>query len=188
MTGDGWTKSGGVWTKNGKSASFTLQSTAGDKRRELTEQIIQEEMRAAGFKMTIKNPSADNLFNKILPAGAYQMALYGYSATDLNPGLCDIFCSDQIPSKANDFSGQNTQWTNIPALDVPLQEVKTNFNQPQRIAASKQADQIMAQNQVSLPLDPLPNIALWSDQLTGPIGDNPILGMYWNMQDWRLAG
>jgi peptide/nickel transport system substrate-binding protein len=188
MSGDGWTKTGGYWTKNGKTAAFTLQSTAGDKRRALTEQIIQEEMRTAGFKMSIKNPSADNLFNKVLPAGAYQVALYGLSASDLNPSLCDIFCSDQIPSKANDFSGQNYQWTNIPALDTQLKEVQTNFDEQQRIAASKQGDQLTAQNQVSLPLDPLPNIALWSKQITGPVGDNPILSMYWNLFDWRLAG
>ena len=42
MTGDGWKKgSDGIWAKNGKRASFTITTTAGNKRRELTEQIIQ---------------------------------------------------------------------------------------------------------------------------------------------------
>ena len=46
MTGDGWTKNGsGIWTKNGKTASMTIDSTADNKRRELTEQIVQQEAR-----------------------------------------------------------------------------------------------------------------------------------------------
>jgi peptide/nickel transport system substrate-binding protein len=188
MEGDGWTKEGGYWEKNGKQAAFTIKSTAGDKRRELTEQILQEMLREAGFKLTIKNLSADDLFDKVLPDGNYQLSLYGQGNTDLNPSLCSIACSDQIPSPENDNSGQNVQRINVPGLDELLQQVDSDFDQSSRIAASKQADELMAENQVSLPLDPLPNIALWRDRITGPVGDHPILSMFWNMYDWRLAG
>ena len=70
MQADGWAKNGGgIWAKGGKTAAFTIKSTAGNKRRELTEQILQEQLKAAGFKLTIQNPSADDLFGKVLPAG-----------------------------------------------------------------------------------------------------------------------
>ncbi len=114
MQADGWTKKNGYWTKNGKTAAFTIKTTAGNKRRELTEQILQEQLKAGGFKLTIKNPSADDLFGKVLPAGDYQMSLYAQTATSLNPGLCTIACSSNIPSKKNDFGGQNWQWINVP--------------------------------------------------------------------------
>jgi peptide/nickel transport system substrate-binding protein len=189
MQGDGWAKNDdGIWAKDGKAAAFTIKSTAGNKRRELTEQILQEQLKAAGFKMSIKNPSADDLFNKVLPAGDYQVSLYAQTATSLNPGLCSIACSSAIPSKANDFSGQNYQRIDIPTLDPLLETVETNFVQSERITASKQADQVMAQEQVSLPLDPLPNISLWNDSISGPVGDNPLLSMFWNMHLWSLAG
>jgi len=189
MQGDGWAKNDdGIWEKEGKVAKFQIQSTAGNKRRELTEQILQEQLREAGFTMTIKNPSAEDLFNKILPAGDYQLSLYAQTATSLNPGLCSIACSSSIPSEENDNSGQNYQRINIPTLDPLLETVETNFVQAERIAASKQADQIMAQEQVSLPLDPLPNISLWQDTIGGPVGDNPITSMFWNMHLWTLAG
>jgi hypothetical protein len=29
---------------------------------------------------------------------------------------------------------------------------------------------------------------MWRDEITGPIGDNPILSMFWNMQEWSMAG
>jgi peptide/nickel transport system substrate-binding protein len=188
MQGDGWAKSGDYWAKGGKTAAFVIKSTAGNKRRELTEQILQEQFKAAGFKLTIQNPSADDLFGKVLAAGNYQMSLYAQTATSLNPGLCAIACSDNIPSKANQFGGQNWQRINIPTLDPLLKQVDSTFVQSERITASKQADQIMAQDQVSLPLDPLPNISLWSDKISGPVGDNPLLSMFWNMNEWTVSG
>jgi peptide/nickel transport system substrate-binding protein len=187
MQGDGWTKKGGYWTKDGKTAALTIQTTAGNKRRELTEQILQEQLKAGGFKLSIKNPSADDLFGKVLPAGNYQIALYGQTATSLNPGLCAIACSTNIPAKANDFAGQNWQWIDIPTLDPLLQTVDTSIVTQERIDASKQGDQVMAQDQVSLPLDPLPNIALWSKKISGPVSDNPLLSMFWNLHLWTVA-
>ena len=188
MQGDGWTKSGSYWTKGGKTAAFVIKSTAGNKRRELTEQILQEQLKQQGFKLTIQNPSADDLFGKVLADGNYQLSLYAQTATSLNPGLCPIACSKNIPSKANEFGGQNWQRINIPTLDPLLQTVDTSIVQSERIAASKQADQVMAQDQVSLPVDPLPNISLWSDKISGPVGDNPILSMFWNINEWTLSG
>src|SRR3990172_5896460 len=45
MTGDGWEKNAdGVWEKDGETASFSIQTTAGNKRRELTEQVLQQQM------------------------------------------------------------------------------------------------------------------------------------------------
>ena len=53
---------------------------------------------------------------------------------------------------------------------------------------SSELDNDASQDQVSLPLDPLPNISLWSDKISGPVGDNPILSMFWNMNEWTLSG
>ena len=136
--------------------------------------------------MSIKNPSADDLFDKVLPSGDYQASLYAQTATSLNPGLCAIACSSNIPSKANDNTGQNYQRIDVPTLDPLLQKVDTDFVQSERISASKQADQVMAQEQVSLPLDPLPNISMWNDRVKGPVNDNPILSMFWNIYAWSL--
>jgi peptide/nickel transport system substrate-binding protein len=46
MNGDGWQKnSQGIWEKNGKPAAFTLESLSGNKRRDLTAQTIQSQLR-----------------------------------------------------------------------------------------------------------------------------------------------
>ncbi len=188
MTGDGWTKQGGVWTKNGKKAAFSVSSTAGNKRRELTEQILQVQLADAGFKLTITNKSADDLFGTILGAGTYQMSIYAQQATTLNPGLCSIACTKNIPTKANGQTGNNLSRISVPAADPLLETVDTEAQVAPRAAAGKQADRLLAEAQVSLPLDPLPNVVLWSDKIGGPVGDNPVLSMFWNMNAWTLSG
>jgi len=70
MEGDGWAKgSDGIWAKDGAKAEFSIQSTTGNARRELTQQIMQEQLKTAGFEVTINNQKAGDLFGQILPAG-----------------------------------------------------------------------------------------------------------------------
>ncbi len=186
MTGDGWAKgSDGIWAKDGKKAAFAIRSTTGNKRRELTEQILQEQLKKAGFKLTIENQSASDLFGTTLAAGDYQVSLYAQTATSLQPGLCSIMCASNIPSPANDNSGQNWQRVDT-AANEPLLQVDTNLDDAARKSNAKQADQILAEQQVSLPLDPLPNILLWSKKIVGPVHDDPVLGMFGNIYQWGL--
>jgi peptide/nickel transport system substrate-binding protein len=187
MTSDGWKKNGsGIWAKNGKTATVTINSTTENKRRELTEQIIQQQVRDQGFDLKIKNQTAADLFGKTLPTGNYQLGLYAQQATSLEPGLCSIMCSTNIPSKANGNSGQNWTWTKIPAMDPLLETVDNSSDDNARIAASKEADRIMGQNMVSLPIDPLPDVSIWSTRIDGVKGDNPVFSMFWNLTEWSL--
>ena len=39
---------------------------------------------------------------------------------------------------------------------------------------------------VALPLDPLPDICIWSTKVVGPVSDNPIEGMFWNIDQWGI--
>ncbi len=188
MTGAGWTKgSDGIWTKGGQRASFTFNSTAGNKRRELTETVLQQQLKDAGFEMKIDNKKAGDLFGQILPAGNYTAALYAQVVTSLTPGLCSIMCSKNIPSAANQNSGQNWTRTNVPDVDKQEEIVDTNPDDSARKTAAAQGDKDMAQAQVTLPLDPLPDICIWSKKVVGPISDNAIMGMFWNIDQWGVT-
>ena len=52
--------------------------------------------------------------------------------------------------------------------------------------ADKQAMKVLADNNVALPIDPLPNILLWSKRIVGNISDHPVYSMFWNMETWGL--
>ena len=70
MTGAGWAKgSDGIWAKGGTKASFSLKTTEGNKRREITAQVVQQELKTAGFDMKIVTRPAGDLFGQDLPNG-----------------------------------------------------------------------------------------------------------------------
>jgi peptide/nickel transport system substrate-binding protein len=187
MTGAGYAKgSDGIWAKGGKKVAFVMQSTAGNKRRELTEQVLQQQLKTAGFAMTIQNQKSGDLFGKILPAGTYQASLYAQTATTLDPTISAIASSVNIPSPANGNSGQNWQRINVPGLDDQLNTLDTNLDDSTRAAAGKKGDDLMAAAQVSLPLDPLPNIGLYGPKIKGDFSVNVISGPWWNMNTWTV--
>jgi peptide/nickel transport system substrate-binding protein len=189
MEGDGWTKNdNGFWEKGGRQADIEFITTAGNARRELTQQVVQEQAAEAGFNITIANQEAGTFFGETLPNGDYQLGLYAQVLTTLDPSLCNLFCSKNIPSEENQFAGQNWQRVNIPELDPLLETVDNSLDEEERSTAGKEADAIMAENAISIPLDPLPNILLWSDNILGPVEDNPVLGPFHKMHLWGLAG
>ena len=186
MSGDGWTKgSDGIWAKDGKRAAFTIVTTAGNKRRELTEQIIQPMLKAAGFDMTIKNTTLDDLLNN-MSSGNYDVTLLSQSLTSVVPGLCSILCTENIPGPKNDNSGNNWSFASVPAADVQMRIVDTSLDDSARKEAAAKADDILADYNVALPLDPLPDILIWDKKVVGPVSDNPIEGMFWNIDQWGV--
>jgi peptide/nickel transport system substrate-binding protein len=189
MTGAGYAKgSDGIWAKGGKKVSFALNSTAGNKRREATEEILQQQLAAAGFEMTIDNKKAGDLFGTILPAGDFQVGLYAQTATTLNPSLSSTQSSVNIPSAANNNSGQNWTRVNVPGLDDFLQTVDTEPDEAKRAEAAKKADDLTAEYMVTLPLDPLPNMGFYGSKITGDFSINTVQGPWWNIATWSVAG
>ena len=67
-----------------------------------------------------------------------------------------------------------------------LETVDTNTDDSARKTAAAQADQSLASDVAALPMDPLPDIAIWNKKVVGPIGDNAIMGMFWNINQWGL--
>jgi peptide/nickel transport system substrate-binding protein len=185
MKGDGWAKgSDGIWAKGGKKATFTLKTTQGNKRRQLTATALQSELKAAGFDMKIQFRTPADLFGKDGPAGDFDVALYAQQATTIVPGLCNVMCSKNIPGPSNDNNGQNWTHTNDPEIDKQETIVDNSLDEQAQKDASKAGDDQMAKIATSLPLDPLPDIVIWSKKILGPVGDHAILAPWWNLNEW----
>ncbi|MBM3672575.1 MAG: peptide ABC transporter substrate-binding protein [Actinobacteria bacterium] len=191
MTSDGWEKNAdGFWEKDGEQADIVIQSTEGNARRALTEEILQELLGNAGFNLTIENHSAGDLFGQNLPNGDFQVGLYAQVATQLEPGNCSIFCSYNIPTEDNEFSGQNWTRTDLPQIDPLLETVGSSSDSDEVAAANKKADKISAKFLISLPLDPLPNISLWSKDIKGinkKAPDSGVFALFWNLAEWTKS-
>jgi peptide/nickel transport system substrate-binding protein len=189
MEGDGWSKdSDGVWAKGGETATFSIKTLAGNKRRDLTVQVLQSQLADAGFEMTIDQVTPADLFGTIAPQGEFQAGLWALVDTFPDPTLSSTFSSVNIPSEANGYSGINFYRTDIEGLDDMLGQVDSEVDPDARIAVSQEADALIAENVPSLPLDAVPNVLLWSDTVGGPLQINPVEGPFWNLAEWGLAG
>jgi peptide/nickel transport system substrate-binding protein len=187
MSADGWSRgSDGIWAKNGQKASLQVATTAGDENRELTQQLWQSQLRQAGFDLQIKNASADVLFSKMIPKGRFGVGLYAQVGTP-DPGLCVVFCSQNIPSKKNNFSGMNYTRLASPAIDTPWAAADTELDSVKRVSSVKQGQSALADEAVSIPLFQLPTVFVYNpDKIGGPLQDNTVEGPFFNLEQWFL--
>ena len=187
LTASGYAKNPqGIYAKGGQELSFAIHTTEGNQRRKLTLETLQKQLQDAGWKVELKFVPAGDLFGTIGPEGTFQAALYAQVLTTLDPGNCLLFCSENIPTTANGNSGNNWTRTNIKTADPLLRNVDLELDEDKRIESSKKSEKLLAEDATSYPLDPLPNIFLWSDKLGGDIDENPIMGPFWTLSKWGL--
>ncbi len=191
MTGDGWTKGAdGIWAKGGTKAALELKTTTGNKRRQLTAQILQTQWQSAGFALTVTPEKAGVLFGQDLPGGNFQIGLYAQTPADDDPGQCVIWCSKNIPTAANGNSGQNWDRINDPNLDKPWADADTNLSDSARVTDASQGTAILADLVPALPVDPFPDIlVINSDKLgtqQGTFQHNFAYGPFTYLNYWFL--
>jgi peptide/nickel transport system substrate-binding protein len=171
MTGDGWTKgSDGIWTKNGQKAALELKTTTGNKRRQLTSQIIQTEWQQAGFQLTVTPEKASVLFGQDGPSGNFQVALYAQTPTDDDLSQCNLWCTKNIPGPSNGNAGINWYRITDPTLDKVWEDADVNLNQSQRVNDAHQGQAQLATLAVGFPIDPFPDIVVVNSDKIGVAG------------------
>jgi peptide/nickel transport system substrate-binding protein len=189
LEGSGWTKgSDGIYAKGGKRFSVEYSTTAGNKTREDTQQLVKEKAKAAGIELVIKNFPATQLFEDKLPKRDFTLAEYAQVASP-DPTVTAILAADQIPSAANGNSGQNfLGWKNAQATALMKESDKT-IDHAKRRDLIQQVNKLERQDLPWLPLFAKPLILVWhDDRLAGPIGDytTSSSGGFFNMYDWSL--
>ena len=58
-----------------------------------------------------------------------------------------------------------------------------------RVPAARAGQRAAADEVLALPISPVPDVGIWSSaKLRGPIADNAVYSMFWNMNEWALVG
>jgi peptide/nickel transport system substrate-binding protein len=191
----GWVRGAdGVRAKGGVTLSFTIGTTTGNKAREFTEQIIQEQLKKIGIKLTIKN-SPDMLDTKIVGFD-YETILFAWVGAPDPYSNNVIWLSGAIPERCSprlakaeecDYSGLNYTKTRDPALDEILNATDREPDPVKRAALYNQADLQIAQNDVTVvPLFQKPTQLGYRNTISG-VRDNPTTdGFTWNIEEWSI--
>ena len=189
MTGDGWKKGAdGIWEKGGKKAEIENSTTAGNKRRELTQEILTSQWKEAGFSLKVNNTKAATLFGEWGPKGIFTTAIYAQVPPSTDPGLCSVFCTASIPTPEKP---SGTNWTRLSdsTIDEPMTAAGQELDPDKRKVLMDKAHAAIAEGVPGIPIDPFPDIIIYnSTKLKGPIDHNFVYGPWHNVNEWFCAG
>jgi peptide/nickel transport system substrate-binding protein len=180
--------SDGYWQANygpqkGKDLTFTIQSTSGNAVRAQTEELFQANMKAIGIKINVQNYDASTFFGTNLPGGTYQIAEFAWFSTPFVSGNQSLYCS----YTNTQHCGEN--WTHSANAHVD-QLITTGISAPSQTKENSdfnEADAILWQNMVTLPLYQQPAYFAWTNSLKGVIPNASNDGITWNAENWTMS-
>ncbi len=150
----GWTPGPDGICRNpaGQRLSIEFGTTAGNKLRELTQQVLQNQWKAACVEVTIKNEPPRSFFGETVKKRLFPgMAMYGWSS-----GVGDsprrTLGSDNIPTQANNFGGSNSVAFSDPKMDADIAAAETELDPEKQLQIWADMQQIYATQMPVLPL------------------------------------
>jgi peptide/nickel transport system substrate-binding protein len=136
---------------DGKILSLELATTAGNRSRELVEQVLQSQWKKIGVDIRIHNEPARVLFGETIPHRHFELAMYAWSSAPENEPR-SIFHSQEIPGAANAYAGQNAVGYDNPEMDRIIDTLETELDPVKRKALWAEAQVLYATDLPSLPL------------------------------------
>ena len=165
----GWSiKNRGVRTNaKGQELTFEIMTTAGNRTRELVQQILQSQWKAVGFDIKIKNEPARVFFGRTMTERRYLgLGMYAWMSSPENVPRTTLH-SEHIPTKANNFSGQNYTSFKNAEIDELLETIETQLDKSKRKELWRRLQHIYANELPVLPLYFRANAYILPKWLTG---------------------
>ena len=165
----GWNiRKRGVRTNaKGQKLTFEIMTTAGNRTRELVEQILQSQWKAVGFDIKIKNEPARVFFGQTMTERRYSgLGMYAWMSSPENVPRTTLH-SEHIPTKANNFAGQNYTSFKNAEMDELLETIEIQLDKSKRKKMWKRLQHIYANELPVLPLYFRANAYILPKWLTG---------------------
>ncbi|MCB0878948.1 MAG: peptide ABC transporter substrate-binding protein, partial [Thermoleophilia bacterium] len=180
----GYQRSGQYYEKNGKVLTVQFKSTAGNDLRLKVAQLLQQRLKSNGIKMDIALEPPNVFFGQSTVQGNYGMGLWAWSS-GIDPSQETMFPCDQIPSEANDYSGQNNYRYCNEEVSALIAKGNITTDLQERIDIEHQIQTKMAADMPLLPLFQRPETLAYTDRMQG-MDSNPLGGLVWNAADWAV--
>ncbi len=150
----GWSSLTGGIRHNADGVPLTLEimTTAGNRSRELVQQVLQSQWRAAGIDVRIRNEPARVFFGETVRKRNFsQMAMFAWSSSPENVPRTTMH-SDQVPTAENGWSGQNYTGYNSPAMDALLDKLEVELDADKRAPLWAELQRLYSEDLPALPL------------------------------------
>ena len=180
---------GAMYAKDGTRLSLELQGYTAFDPLQLTEEFIDENLKAVGVEARIQNYDFSIIFgtfkdNSPRAVGDYDMLIFDRGFTTEPQGYnFDAYHSSRIPTADNPTGGNYLRWVN-PDVDAALELAGSSFDQQTRKDAYCEIGQAV--------IDDLPQVYLYLFQDNYGVADNLegyVLStwgsMSWGAQNWK---
>ncbi|MFL5280205.1 MAG: peptide ABC transporter substrate-binding protein [Rhodopila sp.] len=150
----GWTPGADGICRNaaGDRLSFEFSTTAGNRLRELQQQVVQSNFRNVGIEVAIKNEPARTLFGETLKKRTYTgLVMYAWSSNVTETPLRTLG-SSQIPSAANAYGGANYPGFSDAQMDADITAAQSELDAAKRKRIWADMQRIYAEKLPALPL------------------------------------
>lgn len=186
----GWKRAGNGPRRNGAGQTLTIDlgTTAGNRTRELLQQVIQTQWRRIGVEVRPFTQVSRTFFADTVTRRAFSgVVLYSWFGT---PGQAprSTLHSAFIPGADNNFSGQNFTGYADPRMDALIESIDAELDPARRTASWRQMQALYAEELPALPLFFIPAAFILPDWLHGlrPTGHDAPSSLW--VSEWRAEG
>ncbi len=150
----GWSvmKNGIRHNAKGEALYLELMTTAGNKTRELIQQVLQSQWQQVGIGIRIRNEPPRVYFGNTVTYRKFKaLAMYAWLSAPESIPRSQLH-STMIPSNENGWSGQNYPGYRNPTLDRVLDDLEVQCTEPERQQLWDKLQNIYAEELPVLPL------------------------------------
>lgn len=136
----------------GETLSFELMTTAGNRSRELVQQVLADYWKRVGVEARIRNEPPRVFFGETVHKRKFTgLALFAWlSAPESLPRT--TLHSESVPSEANNWSGQNSTGFRNPEMDRLIEAAEIELDRDRRKALWADIQRIYATELPAIPL------------------------------------
>ncbi len=138
--------------KDGRRLSLEIMTTAGNRVRELVEQVLQNYWKAVGIEVKINNQPARVLFGETISKRKFTgLAMFAWLSAPENLPRTTLH-SESIPIEANNWAGQNYTGFRNAEIDTLIDAIEIELDRGKRGTLWKRLQQIYAEELPAIPL------------------------------------
>lgn len=151
----GWTREGGSGIRRnaaGEPLRLEIMTTAGDRTRELVQQVIQSQLRDIGVELTIRNEPARVFFGQTVSQRRFTgLAMFAWFSSPESVPRTTLHC-EQIPTEENSWGGQNYTGYCSPEMDALIDRIEVELDREARAELWVELQRLYATDLPVLPL------------------------------------
>ncbi len=170
----------------GQRLSLEYMTTAGNKLRELIQQVLQNQWKQIGVEAVIKNVPARTYFGETLKK--QQFTALGELAWSSNPEEppTNTLATSAIPNAENNFGGANYSQFSDPTMDRLIGEVQRELDPAKRKPLWAQMQKIYTEELPVLPLFFRTDVYVVPKWLTGVVRPGKLPSNYYGQETWGV--